>query len=202
MQTSSDYASPHGSPQTVPKRAGMIGMVIFLAALTMLFLAALLGFVIIRISQQDRVPHGALSMPMGLWFSSFAIIAASITVEMACGYIRRERQRGFRVAMVVSLLLTLVFIAIQAPSLWILLERHWARRSAESFTLYGLVFVVILLHAAHVLGGVFPLTVTTVKAFRHDYDHEHWQPVRYAAMYWHFLAVVWIVTFATFLILQ
>lgn len=188
--------------QPLPKRAGQIGMILFLAALTMLFLAALGAYVVIRLRRPEVPGAAPLAMPLGLWFSSFAIVATSIAIEMACGYVRRERQRGFRAAMVATLILTLAFIAIQAPSLWILLDRHWELIGPEGpVTLYGLVFVIILLHAAHVVGGLVPLVVTTTNAFRHRYDHEHWQPVRYTAMYGHFLVIVWIVTFATFLVL-
>jgi heme/copper-type cytochrome/quinol oxidase subunit 3 len=45
------------------------------------------------------------------------------------------------------------------------------------------------------------MAVTCNNAFHGRYDHERSAPVRYTAMYWHFLGVVWIVTFSVFMAL-
>ncbi|MEX0652881.1 MAG: cytochrome c oxidase subunit 3 [Phycisphaeraceae bacterium] len=66
--------------------------------------------------------------------------------------------------------------------------------------LFGLVMFLILVHALHVLGGLIPLAVVTVKAHAGRYDHEHHGPVKYLTMYWHFLDGVWIVMFVLFLV--
>jgi len=64
---------------------------------------------------------------------------------------------------------------------------------------YGLAFGLILLHAAHVLGGVLPLTWATIRAWRGGYDHERHETITYLTMYWHFLDVVWLIMFAVLL---
>jgi len=180
-----------------PRRVGQVGMWLFLAALTMLFAAALLGYLIIRLRAVDSLPMRSLTLPGGLWFSTFCILVSGVTIELACRFAREERQRALRRAMAATVALTVLFVVIQTPSLVQLLRTHNAVRAGGT-TLYGLVFVIILLHALHVVGGLVPVFVTSARAFRGRYDHEHWHPVRYAAMYWHFLAVVWIVTFAVF----
>jgi cytochrome c oxidase subunit 3 len=48
-----------------------------------------------------------------------------------------------------------------------------------------------------VAGGIVALVATTVSAFRGKYDHENHAGVKHAAMYWHFLDIVWIVMYAT-----
>ena len=67
--------------------------------------------------------------------------------------------------------------------------------------MWAVLFCFVLLHAAHVLGGIIYLAVVTVRAYRGVYDHEHFVGVRHAALYWHFLDVVWILMFGTFLLL-
>jgi heme/copper-type cytochrome/quinol oxidase subunit 3 len=67
--------------------------------------------------------------------------------------------------------------------------------------MFGLAFCLILLHAAHVIGGVVALWVVTVKAMKDRYDHENYQGVRHAAVYWHFLDIVWVAMLAVFLIM-
>jgi len=51
------------------------------------------------------------------------------------------------------------------------------------------------LHAAHVVGGLIPLAVVTVRAFRDRYSPAAFAGVAYTAVYWHFLTAVWLVLF-------
>ncbi len=178
-------------------RMGMVGMALILAALSMLFIAALLGYLLIRFSGGSRPELHTLALPVGLWFSTGAILISGVTMEWACQSIKSGAVSTFRTALAITLGLAVVFVGIQTPSLMQLLEAHEVGR-AQGNTLYGLIFVLILLHAAHVIGGIIPMAVTTVKAFRGAYTADHWAPVRYNAMYWHFLDIVWIVTFSIF----
>jgi heme/copper-type cytochrome/quinol oxidase subunit 3 len=61
--------------------------------------------------------------------------------------------------------------------------------------LYGLAFVLILVHALHVVGGIIGLVNTVRHGMHGDYDHENYYGIKHAAMYWHFLDGVWIVMF-------
>ena len=63
-----------------------------------------------------------------------------------------------------------------------------------------MVFVLIFVHAVHVVGGLVALGIILVRANAHAYDHEHYAPVANLALYWHFLDGVWVVLFVAFLI--
>ena len=58
-------------------------------------------------------------------------------------------------------------------------------------------FMLILLHALHVVGGIIYLIMVQVGAVSGLYDHESHAPVKHAAIYWHFLDIVWILMFFT-----
>ena len=72
--------------------------------------------------------------------------------------------------------------------------------AAQGLRMYGLVFCLILLHALHVIGGVISLCVVTVRALHGRYDHENYLGVKYAAAYWHFLDIIWLIMFGMFLL--
>ena len=114
------------------------------------------------------------------------------------GLVRRERQPAFRRWLLASLCLGLGFVMIQVPAMAGLLAQHRELRKA-GLGIYGLVFVLILVHALHVVGGIVVLARLWLRGRKNIYDHEHFQPVRYAAMYWHFLDAIWIVMFLMFL---
>jgi cytochrome c oxidase subunit 3 len=176
-------------------RAGLIGMLIFLASLTMLFVAALLGYVLIRLRAVDQVPLHRLTLPGGVWVSTLLMVSASLLLERAARAIRREQQARFRTALLMGGICILAFLAVQVPTLIELLARHREAR-ALGVALHGLTFVLILLHAAHVVGGLIPFAGMLRAAGKSRYDHEHWWPVRVTALYWHFLDAVWLVMLA------
>ena len=96
--------------------------------------------------------------------------------------------------MVATLSLALVFLVVQALA-W---REMYSQNLAISDNLYGWTFYVLTgLHAAHVLGGLPPMVVTTVRASRGAYTPENHRGIAYCAMYWHFLDAVWVLLYAT-----
>ena len=187
-------------------------MYLFLMALAVLFASTMLGYVIVRISKTREVlrpgteeivrqatapPLGTLHLPAGLWFSTLVILASSVTIHMAMQNVRRERQHKFRTALVLTLVLSVLFCLVQIPSMASLLVGHFNAGSGN--TMLGLIFALILLHAAHVVGGIIPLGVVAYRAGQGRYDHENYRPVKSVAMYWHFLDGVWLIMFAVLL---
>jgi heme/copper-type cytochrome/quinol oxidase subunit 3 len=177
---------PHPATATV-------GMWLFLASLTMLFGASMLGYALIRARSTSPQLH-SLHLPRSLWISTALMLAASFTLQHALGAVRRERQLELRRHLVMTCIFAAAFIVIQTPALLLLLREHRALRD-QGMHLYGLIFFLILLHALHVLGGIIGLGVTTRHAFAGRYDHESHAGVKHAAMYWHFLDVVWIIMY-------
>lgn len=194
------------------RRTGRFGLMLLLLSLGILFAGSIFGYAILHwwirqprsvlqpdgtfITTTPVVPHVVL--PWSLWISTAVILISSLAIHNALGAVVREKQRAFRAWLAGTLGLAVVFMAVQGPSLTILLAEHdQLRRQVDNpLGVYGLVFTLILIHALHVLGGVIPLAVITRKAFAGRYDHESYEPVRLIGMYWHFLDVVWLVMFA------
>lgn len=185
--------------QCLPRNTGMIGMLLFLAALTVLFVGSLLVYTLIRtgVFGATPAPLHTVNLPRGLWVSTALMLASSFTLHQALAAVRRERQAALRGFLVATLLLAIGFIAVQVPSMAQLLSRHSeAMAGAQKVAAYGSIFFLVLVHALHVVGGLVPLVIVTRNAFVDRYDHESHEPVRNVLMYWHFLDVVWIVMFA------
>ncbi|MEM7626152.1 MAG: cytochrome c oxidase subunit 3 [Planctomycetota bacterium] len=207
-------APPPRRDHRVPRGTGELGMYLFLAALAMLFLASMLGYVIVRWSKTRVVydpanpdvvafpatapPLGTIHMPAMLWVSTLVILASSVTIHFAVQNIQRERQAKFRSMLVGTLVLSLLFLLVQLPSLATLIYEHFQIDTGH--TMLGLIFFLVLVHALHVVGGIVPLAVVTYKAGQGRYDHEHYGPVKHVALYWHFLDGVWLFMFAVLLI--
>ena len=71
------------------------------------------------------------------------------------------------------------------------------RTGLYMFTFY----VLTALHALHILGGLIFLATVTAKSFAGRYSPDYHPGVTYAAMYWHFLDVVWLIMFVLIFLL-
>jgi cytochrome c oxidase subunit III len=199
----------------LPQGTGVLGMWLFLVALGILFATSLGAYLVIRLMtlkavidpmtgavvRQAGPALGSIHIPSGLWISTAVMLMSSYTIHLALRAIQQERQEVFRRCLVATAALAALFLVIQVPSLMTLLGEHmdYRERLRDQANLglmpYGLVFFLIVVHALHLLGGVIPLGVVTYHAWRNRYDHESHNPVRYVAMYWHFLDVVWLCLF-------
>jgi heme/copper-type cytochrome/quinol oxidase subunit 3 len=197
---------PNHPKQHLPHFTGTLAMIWFISGLGMLFGAGLLGYIMIRMNRADTIGIGSLQLPHLLWLSTVLVVVASVTIQLAVSAIRREQQDRLRAWLVVTLLVGIAFVVIQIPSLGSLIRQHHEQMEkfnaaggfpagAISNPLFGLIFVYIQIHAAHVLGGIIQLIVVTRSAFAGKYDHEYFNPVKHTAMYWHFLDFVWLIMF-------
>ena len=196
--------------QHLPPGTGMLAMGWFIAALSSLFLASIVAYVVVRLNSPNRPEKfGDIVIPHILWLSTVILLISSVTMHLALSAVRREKQKQFQAMLLFTLILSFAFVFVQTPALYTVLQTHWEKLDAaqklgidgKPMTMYGLVFFLIILHAAHVLGGIIPMAVTTVKAHLNRYNHEHHNPIRYLAIYWHFLDIVWIVMFAVMTLL-
>jgi heme/copper-type cytochrome/quinol oxidase subunit 3 len=178
---------------------GAFGMRLFLLALAMLFAASMVGYVVIRSRLGDEVD---IHLPSLLWWSTLAMILSGLAISRALRCARHGQPAQVGRWLLIALALSLVFLAIQVPGAWQVLQEH-AVYSELNIHLYALAFSLIVLHALHVLGGLIPLVMVTVRSLSdpQQYHSYHHGPVRYVTMYWHFLEVVWIVMFGLLLLL-
>ena len=188
-----------GSPLEQRTATGLHGLRLFLLSLAMLFGASLVGYLVIRFAPTDE-PLEIPPLPRALWLSTLLLVASSGTIQLALVSARRGRSVPLRGAMVATLLLGLGFLATQGLC-WYLWAGPLTEQLAETqrrFALAGF-YVLTGLHAAHVVGGLIPMSVVTARSFRGRYiDGDH-AGVLYCTTYWHFLDAVWLILFATLL---
>ncbi|MEM9347753.1 MAG: cytochrome c oxidase subunit 3 [Planctomycetota bacterium] len=204
-------SKPPRQPHFVPPGTHALGMWLFLAALLVLFVSGMLAYIIVRISgtlertnpvtgeviPATAPPLHTMDIPLVLWLSTAAILLSSFTIHRAVENVIHERQDRFRQALIATLLLAVPFFLAQGAGL----AQMFGQAGEAGVALQYAVFVLIVIHGLHVVGGLVPLFVVIRHAHKGRYDHEYHSPVRGLAMYWHFLDVVWLLMFATFLVL-
>jgi cytochrome c oxidase subunit 3 len=176
-------------------RAGRLGMGLFLISLGMLFAASLIGYIVIRL-QLGREWPDLPPLPKALWLSTAVLALSSATMHWAMVNLRSRRTAALRLAMLLTTMLGLTFLGIQAAC-WLEWRGPVLARGSEAnpyrFALTAF-YVLTALHAAHVIGGLVPMSYVTARlmASRANRARPALEPL---AMYWHFLDAVWMVLF-------
>jgi len=201
-QTPSPNPPPSPSPPLHIPGAGTFVLGILLASLSMLFLASIAAYLIVRAQTMARMhtpiwpPPGLPPIPRSLWLSTVVILASSVTIQLALAAVRRDDDKKLVLHLNITLALGLLFLALQAFNWY---EFYAAIPPAYKIqgSYLGMFYTLTGLHAAHVLGGLVPLAITTWHAKQNRYSRNYHPAVRYVTLYWHFLDLIWLALFIT-----
>jgi cytochrome c oxidase subunit 3 len=166
-----------------------IGLIAFLAVATSLFSLFISAFLM----RSQETDWRSLAIPGFLWVNTALIIAASAAMEITRILAHRDNAPGVKAGLAASCALTLAFIAGQY-TVWLQLAEAGKFAAANP----GNAFFYLLtgIHGLHLLGGLFVLGRTTVKAWRGSEVDAITESVDLCALYWHFLLLVWLVLLA------
>jgi cytochrome c oxidase subunit 3 len=184
--------SEFGSHADTGVSAGTMILLLFLASLAVGFGALIAAFFILWKDADEWPPADTPPLPAALWLSTVVIILSSGTMHLAVRAAVRDRPTAVARWMVLTLLLAVLFLISQAFN-WGLAV---AAQMPPQRSLYAALFYLFTgLHAAHIVGGLIPLAVVTLRALRGRYGRARAQGVRWCAYYWHFVDVAWVVMF-------
>ena len=96
--------------------------------------------------------------------------------------------------LVATLVLAVGFLGLQSYA-WYTIWPQVAAVAAPGSSYLKMFYMMTGLHAAHVVGGLVPLVIVTAAAYKGMYGRKKNAGVRFTAIYWHFLDVVWCVIF-------
>jgi cytochrome c oxidase subunit 3 len=172
-------------------------MILFLVALGVLFAASMAGYLVVRSRAVTWPPEGSPRLPGGLWLSTLVLLVSSGTMFLAQGAAKAGKRTALRNGLLATLGLGLLFLLNQLLNWQHFVTAHHLppQRNLYAFTFYMLTG----LHAAHVIGGLAALGVTTAHAGQGRYTAADRAGVDYMSMYWHFLGAVWLVMFVVLL---
>ena len=178
----------------------VLGMLLFITSEVMFFGGLFAAYFSIRANTLQWPPiNPETSEPFHLAILPFVgpatilLILSSVTCQFAVWAIRRDDRVGFLRNMTVTVVLGIVFLAMQVTDYAIL--------GGEGLTLssgtYGTTYYTLTgFHGAHVFGGVIMLGVVLYRGMSGQFSSRHHDAVEAASLYWHFVDVVWIILFS------
>ncbi len=201
------FAPPPDPTQPPPKEPlpdvgqNRMGVWLFILSLAMLFAGSIIGYVIIRVSSPTAPPPGTLEIPKSLWISTVVLVGAGVTFHRCQKYAREMAFEQAERWLIATIVFSLGFLLVQVPAVLRLVSGH-GEAMKNDVGIYGLTLSLIVIHAAHVIGGLIPLGRVALRAVKNGINSSHVQSIRLCSIYWHFLEIVWIVMFVTFLIVR
>lgn len=135
-------------------------------------------------------PDGPLDLKLALPNTVLLVISSLVLIWAERGIERGERMR-LRIGLLVTFVLGLIFVVIQGI--------EWSHKSfGPSSSAFGALFYTVTgFHGAHVILGLLMLLVVQVWAWMGTFTAERHLAVTNAAMYWHFVDVVWLCVFVS-----
>jgi cytochrome c oxidase subunit 3 len=173
-----------------------MGASLFIGSLVIFFVSSILLYAIYAWSRRED-PFRLTPLPWTFLSSTLCLFVISALVHWATRSVRRDRWAKTSWLLAISTVAAVLFLAIQVIAMLQMLDRTVAT-AGNGRGVIGMVIVLAFLHALHVAGGVVALGIVAARAAVGKYDHERHFAVDFAAQYWHFLDVVWLVMLVAF----
>jgi len=156
-----------------------------IASIVMMF-AGLTSAYIVKRNQANWI---TFDLPPMFWYSTAVIIASSITLYLSGIAFKQRDMPRYRSLVVVTLVLGLLFIGMQVIGFSQLWEKGITLTSNVSFSF---LYVIVGLHAVHVIGGVIALVILFLNAFSKKVRNYNTMPLEVISTYWHFVDALWL----------
>jgi cytochrome c oxidase subunit 3 len=186
----SPLAEPPPDVAPIPQRVYPTGMTVALGGILMFFTALFSAWIVRKglSTNQLEVP---LLVPKGLLtLNTLVLLASSATLETARREMRAGQADKFRHWWYTATALGLMFLIGQMLA-WREIARQGVYLASNPDASFFYLFTGA--HALHLLGGVIGLLLIALRPLKKLTLRS---ATRVAAMYWHFLTLVWIAIFA------
>lgn len=169
----------------------VLATVAFIVSEIVFFGSLIVTFIAYRTRDTSGPGPSDLDVPRTALFS-IALFVSSATIVIAGRHLRHGRQRPFRLWLLVTIVLGLIFLYGQVTEY----RQMYAEGVKIDDNLFTSAFFTLTgFHALHVAIGIVALSVLAWFAFTGKYQKKS-APVEAVSWYWHFVDSVWVVVFS------
>lgn len=170
----------------IPQRVYATGMLLGLGAILMFFMALVSAWVVRR-GLSGSALEAPLELPNRLLgWNTLVLIASSVALDAARRRLRAGAEGKFRAWWFAATVLGLGFLAGQVEA-WRIIAGQGVFLASNPDASFFYVFTAA--HGIHLLGGIAGLLMIALRPLR---QLTKATATRVAAMYWHFLTIIWI----------
>ena len=163
----------------------MISMIMMFAGLTSAF--------VVSKSRADWLKD--FQLPSAFFFSTAVIIGCSVTFHLAKKAIQKDNQNATTSFLFATLALGVLFVILQFVGFSQIVANGYYFTGAESSITTTFLYIVTVVHLAHLSGGLIALLIIIYKQLKQKYNSTQTLGIELGAMYWHFLDLLWVYLF-------
>jgi cytochrome c oxidase subunit 3 len=163
----------------------MISMFMMFAGLTSAYL--------VSSSRKDWI-H-TMVLPSAFTISTILIVLSSITIHLAKKAIQRDDRKNTTIFLLGTLVLGIAFIFFQFKGFSQVVEMGYFFTGSESTVTSSFLYVLTILHLAHLVAGLISLLIIIYNHFKQKYNSTQSTGIELGAMFWHFLDILWVYLF-------
>ena len=182
-----DYTE--GSEEFKYRRAKKMMLWFGIISLSMSF-AGLTSAYVVSKEREDWLTD--FEIPQAFYLSLAVILLSSLCVHLAKVSIKKGKDKQGMVLLVSTFLLGLVFVYLQFKGFSEIIANGYYFTGSESTITTSFIYLVVLLHLAHVAMGLISLLVVIYNHYKQKYSGGKTLGIELAATFWHFVDILWI----------
>jgi len=163
----------------------MVSMFMMFAGLTSAF--------VVSKSRADWLKD--FQLPTAFYYSTAVILGCSITFHLAKKAIQKDNSRLTTSMLLLTLALGILFVVLQFVGFRQIVDNGYFFTGSESTITTTFLYIVTVVHMAHLFGGLISLLIIIYNHFKQKYNSTQTLGIELGAMYWHFLDFLWVYLF-------
>jgi cytochrome c oxidase subunit III len=156
-----------------------------IASILMMFAGLTSAYIVKR----NQANWFTFDIPLVLWYSTAVIVLSSITMWQAEKKFKLREMLAYKNMLTITFVLGVLFVAMQ---IFGFVELTRMGLTLQKNVSISFLYIIVGLHAVHVVGGVIALLVMYVKSFSSKIRNYDAVPVEVMSTYWHFVDILWI----------
>lgn len=137
-------------------------------------------------------------IPQAFYISLGLIILSSVTIHLAKAAIIKQNNKVGMLFLVSTLFLGIAFVLLQFVGFSQIIENGYYFTGSESTITTSFLYLVVLMHLAHILAGLICLLIVIYNHSKQKYKDGKTLGIELAATFWHFVDILWIYLFLFF----
>lgn len=138
------------------------------------------------------------TIPTAFYISLAVIILSSVTIHYAKANIKKESNKTGMYLLWTTFVLGIVFIILQFVGFREFIQSGYYFTGSESNITTSYIYLIVLLHVVHIVGGLLALIVVIYNHYKLKYINGRTLGIEQAATFWHFIDGLWIYLFFFF----
>lgn len=164
---------------------GIVGMIMTFAGLTSAY--------VVSKTRPDWLNE--FELPTAFYWSTIVIVLSSITLFIAKKSILEGNRRNASAMLVGTVVLAILFMVFQFSGFSEIISQGYYFTGSESNITTSFIYVIVLVHLAHLFAGIITLLVVIYNHFKQRYKKGQMLGIELGAIFWHFVDLVWIYLF-------